>query len=57
MPSIDPGVITHHLNVYPSPMHVRQKKRFFAPERDNVIKEEVQKLITEKFIREVYYLD
>ena len=57
MPSIDPGVITYRLKVYPSPMHVRQKKRFFAPERDNVIKEEVQKLITEKFIREVYYLD
>ena len=57
MPSIDPGVITHRLNVYPSPMHIHQKKRFFAPERDNAIKEEVQKLITEKFIREVYYLD
>ena len=29
----------------------------FAPERDNAIKEEVQKLITVQFIREVYYLD
>ena len=29
----------------------------FAPERDNAIKEEVQKLTTAKFIREVYYLD
>ena len=57
MPSIDPGVITHRLNVYPSPMHVRQKKRFFAPERDNVIKEEVQKLVTAEFICEIYYPD
>ena len=29
----------------------------FAPERDNAIKEEVQKFITVQFIREVYYLD
>ena len=29
----------------------------FAPERDNAIKEEVQKLITVQVIREVYYLD
>ena len=27
----------------------------FAPERDNAIKEEVQKLTTAQFIREVYY--
>ena len=46
MPGIDPGVITHRLNVYPSSKPVRQKKRVFAPERDNAIKEEVQKLTT-----------
>ena len=33
-----------------------RKKRVFAHERDNVIKDEVQKLIVAKFIREVYYL-
>ena len=38
---IDLIVITHHLNVYPSSKLVRQKKRVFAPERDNAIKEEV----------------
>ena len=27
----------------------------FAPERDNAIKEEVQKLTAAKFIQEVYY--
>ena len=57
MPSIDPSVITHHLNVYPSSKPVRKKKRVFAHERDNAIKEEVQKLTTAKLIREVYYLD
>ena len=57
MPSIDPSVITHRLNVHPSFKPVRQKKRVFAPERDNAIKEEVQKLTLAKFIREVYYPD
>ena len=55
MPSIDPRVITHWLNVSPSSKPIRQKKRVFAPERDNVIKDEVHKLMAAKFIREVYY--
>ena len=55
MPGIDLSVITHCLNVYPFSKPVFQKKKVFAPERDNAIKEEVQKLTTSKFIREVYY--
>ena len=43
--------------MYPSSKPVHQKKRVFSPERDNAIKEEVQKLTTTKFIREVYYPD
>ena len=54
---IDPSVIAHRLNVYPSSKPVRQKKRVFASERNNAIKEEVQKLTTMQFIREVYYPD
>ena len=54
---IDPSVITHRLNVYPSSKPLHQKKRFFAPERDNAIKEEVQKLTMVKFIWEFYYPD
>ena len=57
MPGIDPNIITHRLNVHPSFKPVRQKKRVFAPERDNAIKEEVQKLTLVKFIQEVYYPD
>ena len=57
MPSIDPNVITYRLNMYPSSKLVWQKKRVFALERDNAIKEEVQKLTMVKFIREVYYPD
>ena len=41
MSGIDPSVITHCLNVYPSSKPVRQKKIVFAPERDSAIKEEV----------------
>ena len=57
MPGIDPSVITHRLNVSPSFKPIRQKKRVFVPERDNAIKDEVQKLMAAKFIREVYYPD
>ena len=57
MPGIDLNVITHRLNVHPSSKPIRQKKRVFAPERDNAIKEEVQKLTTAQLIREVYYPD
>ena len=57
MPGINPSVITHRLNVHPFSKPVRQKKRVFAPERDNAIKEVVQKLTTMQFIREVYYPD
>ena len=57
MLGIDPSIIIHCLNVYPSSKPIRQKKRVFAPERDNAIKEEVQKLTITKFIWEVYYPD
>ena len=57
MLGIDPSVITHRLNVHPSSKPIRQKKRVFAPERDNAIKEEVQKLTIVQFIQEVYYPD
>ena len=53
MPGIDPSVITHHLNVFPSYKPVGQKKRVFALEWDNTIKKEVQKLVSIEFIREV----
>ena len=55
MPKIDPSVIIHRLNVSPSFPPIRQKKRVFAPERDQGIAEEVRKLQEASFIREVYY--
>ena len=50
MSGIDPSVITYCLNVCPSFKPVQQKKIVFVPERDNAIKDEVQKLMAAKFI-------
>ena len=41
MLGIDPSVINHHLNVNTSSKPVCQKKRAFAPEQDNAIKEKI----------------
>ena len=57
MPGIDPSVIIHRLNVSPSFPPIRQKKRVFALEQDQVIAEEVHKLQEASFIRDVYYPD
>ncbi|KAK3004883.1 hypothetical protein RJ639_018302 [Escallonia herrerae] len=40
MPGIDPEVISHRLNVDPSKKHVKQKKKTFAPGRQEKIEEE-----------------
>ena len=57
MPGIDPSIIVHRLNVSPSFPPIRQRKRVFAPERDQAIVEEVRKLQEASFIKEVYYPD
>ena len=57
MPGIDPSVMVHRLNVSPAFPSIRQRKRVFAPERDQAIAEEVRKLQEASFIREVYYPD
>ena len=38
-------------------MPVKQKRRVFAPKRNNTIMKEVDKLLTANFIREVFYPD
>ena len=50
MPGIDLSIITHRLNVSLSYKPIRQKRKVFVLERDNAIKEEVQKLVIAKFI-------
>ena len=55
MGGIDPTVITHRLNVIPTFKPVKQKRRSFAPERQEAINEEVDKLLQAGAIREVEY--
>uniref|UniRef100_A0A2N9F131 Reverse transcriptase domain-containing protein n=1 Tax=Fagus sylvatica TaxID=28930 RepID=A0A2N9F131_FAGSY len=57
MPGINPSIISHKLNVNPSLRPVKQKWRVFAPERNDAIMEEVDKLLMTNFIREVFYPD
>jgi hypothetical protein len=57
MPGIDPSIIVHQLNVDPSCRPVKQRRRTFAPERNQAITNEVQKLLKVGFIREVDYLE
>ena len=55
MGGIDPTVIAHRLNVSPSFMPIKQKRRSFAPERQKTINEEVSKLLQAGAIMEVGY--
>ncbi|XP_059658508.1 uncharacterized protein LOC132304809 [Cornus florida] len=55
MVGIDPTVSCHSLKVDPEFKPVKQKHRRFAPERNRIIAEEVNKLLQAGFIREVQY--
>ncbi|KAK4397959.1 Transposon Ty3-G Gag-Pol polyprotein [Sesamum angolense] len=52
---ISPDVITHRLSENPNAKPVKQKKRMFRVERNQAIKEEVDKLLKAKYIRPVQY--
>ena len=45
------------MNVNQSIRPVKQKRRLFAPNRNQTISDKVEKLLTAGFIKEVYYLD
>ena len=55
MPGIDPELITHKLNVDPTRKAVKQKKRTYALDRLEAIKQEVEKLLEAGFIEEVQF--
>jgi hypothetical protein len=55
MRGIDPSVISHRLNVDPNYRPLKQKRRNFVLERNQVIHEEVERLLKAGFIREVDY--
>ena len=55
MVGINPNVMLHRLNINPDHKPVRQKRRPITAERYATLKEEVDKLLANKFIREAYY--
>ena len=55
MPGIDPQLITHKLNVDPTMKTIKKNKRSFALERQEAIKQEVEKLLEVGFIEEIQY--
>ena len=57
MKGVDPSIISHKLNVLPTARPIRQRVRRFHPDRQEIILNEVDKLLEAGFIREVDYLD
>ncbi|XP_074301115.1 uncharacterized protein LOC141632467 [Silene latifolia] len=57
MTGIDASIITYKLNIDTSFKPLQQKRRKFAPERNTIINEEVDKLLDIGMIREVMYLE
>jgi hypothetical protein len=55
MLGISTEVMVYKLNVNPSIHPIKQKRRVFTPERNAAVMEEVDKLLTARFIREIYY--
>jgi hypothetical protein len=55
MPGIPRDVIEHHLKIHPDARPIRQKPRKQSIERQNIIREEVRKLLQAGFIKEVYH--
>ena len=55
MPGIPTSIIQHRLKVDPKKKPVQQRRRVFAPERNKAVMDEVNKLLTANFIREVHY--
>ncbi|RVW39281.1 Pro-Pol polyprotein [Vitis vinifera] len=57
MKGIHPSITSHKLNVFSTARPVRQKIKRFHPDRQKVIRNEIDKLLEAGFIREVDYPD
>ncbi|XP_074339728.1 uncharacterized protein LOC141677596 [Apium graveolens] len=57
MPGIDQSVAMHSLDVDPRKRPIKQKRRNFAPERQQAIDEEIEKLLRADIICEIKYPD
>ncbi|XP_050378487.1 uncharacterized protein LOC126795767 [Argentina anserina] len=55
MPGISPDIIMHELHIKPSAHPIKQKRRSFDDEKSTAIRQEVDKLKSMKFVREVQY--
>lgn len=55
MQEIKPEVMTHKLNVFPDPKPIKYKKKVFSKEKQQAMREEVEKLEEIRFVREVIY--
>ena len=55
MPGIDPDFLCHHLSMDATVRPVRQRRRKFNEERQQVVKDETQKLLSAGHIREIQY--
>lgn len=54
MPGIDPNIACHRLNIDPDFPAYQQRQRRFAPERNKIISEEIDRLLEVGFIRDVW---
>ena len=57
MKGIHPSITSYRLNVLPTARPIQQKVRCFHPDRQKIIRNEIDKLLEAGFIREVDYLD
>ena len=55
MIGIDKSIITHKLNIDSSFRPIHQKRRKFAPEKNQILQEEVEKLLKTRMIKEVKF--
>ncbi|KAL2226710.1 UNVERIFIED_CONTAM: Retrovirus-related Pol polyprotein from transposon [Sesamum indicum] len=54
---ISPEIIVHRLNVDPAVRSVQQKKRLFGTDKNEIIRQEVDKLLKVGYVSEVQYTD
>ena len=57
MKGIHPFIVFHMLNILPIARPVRQRVRRFYPNRQKIIRDEIDKLLEAGFIKEVEYPD
>ena len=55
MKGIHPSIATHRLNILPTARLVQQKVKRFHPDRQKIIRDEIEKLLEAGFIKEVEY--